>query len=62
MLESTEETGLHKNASYAISCVCRTPFGFQLLVQSITLFHRTLISIEAIVVSLERETVWFALM
>ncbi|CAF1204358.1 unnamed protein product [Rotaria sordida] len=62
MLEINEDKGINKNACYALSCLCTSQYGFQLCIQSITLFHRILIAIETILLSMEHETVWFALM
>jgi hypothetical protein len=62
MLEIDEDKGIHKNACYALSCLCTSSYGYQLCIQSITLFHRILRAIETILLSIEQETVWFALM
>lgn len=62
MLEAQEEKGVNKNACYALSCLCTTQYGFDLCVQSQTTFHRILQAVETILLSLEHETVWFALM
>jgi hypothetical protein len=62
MLEINEEKSVNKNACYALSCLCTTPFGFQLCLQYLTTFRRILSAIETILFSLEQETVWFALM
>lgn len=62
MLEAHEEKGVNKNACYALSCLCTTSYGFDLCLQSLTIFHQILQTIETILVSLEHETVWFALM
>jgi hypothetical protein len=62
MLQINEEKGVNKNACYALSCLCTTQYGFQLCLQSITTFHRILLAIETILLSIEHETVWFALM
>jgi len=62
MLAVHDDKGLNKNACYALSCLCSSEYGFQLCVQSITIFYRILLSIETILQSTEHETVWFALM
>ncbi|CAF3077821.1 unnamed protein product [Rotaria sp. Silwood2] len=62
MLEINEDKGINKNACYALSCLCTSQYGFQLCLESITLFRRILIAIETILLSMEHETVWFALM
>ncbi|CAF5210154.1 unnamed protein product, partial [Rotaria magnacalcarata] len=62
MLELNEEKGVNKNACYALSCLCTTRYGFQLCLQYITSFHRILLVIETILLSMENENVWFALM
>jgi hypothetical protein len=62
MLEVNEEKGVNKNACYALSCLCTTPYGFQLCLQYLATFHRILLAIETILLSIEHETVWFALM
>ena len=62
MLEVNEEKGVNKNACYALSCLCTTQYGFQLCLQYLTIFHRILLATETILLSIEHETVWFALM
>ena len=62
MLEINEDKGINKNVCYALNCLCASQYGYQLCVQSITLFRRILLAMEAILVSVEHETVWFALM
>ncbi len=62
MLEINEEKGVNKNACYALSCLCTTPYGFQLCLQYLNTFRRILSAVETILLSLEQETVWFALM
>ncbi|CAF3561895.1 unnamed protein product [Rotaria sp. Silwood1] len=62
MLEINEDKGINKNACYALSCLCTSQYGFQLCIESIILFHQILIAIEKILLSIEHETVWFALM
>lgn len=62
MLEAHEEKGVNKNACYALSCLCTTQYGFEICLQSISIFHRILLAIEATLSSTEHETVWFALM
>ena len=62
MLAVNEEKGVNKNACYALSCLCTTPFGFQLCLQYLTKFRQILFEIEVILSSIEHETVWFALM
>jgi hypothetical protein len=62
MLKLNDDKGINKNACYALSCLCKTPYGFQLCLQSITIFRQILLSIERILLSTEHETVWFALM
>ena len=62
MLEINEDKGINKNVCYALSCLCASQYGYQLCLQSITLFRRILVSIETILLSIEHETVWFALM
>lgn len=62
MLKINDDKGLSKNACYALSCLCTSKYGYQLCIQSITLFRRILIEIETILVSTEQEAVWFALM
>ena len=62
MLKINEDQGINKNACYALSCLCTSQYGFQLCIQSITLFREILFAIETILLSMEHETVWFALM
>ncbi|CAF3805071.1 unnamed protein product [Adineta steineri] len=62
MLEVNEEKGVNKNACYALSCLCTTQFGFQLCLQYLPTFHRIILAIETLLISIEHETVWFALM
>ncbi len=62
MLEINEEKGVNKNACYALSCLCTTPYGFQLCLQYLTIFRRILLAIETTLLSFEHENVWFALM
>ena len=62
MLEAQEDKGVHKNACYALSCLCTTEMGYQMCLQSISTFHRILLAVEKILNSVEHETVWFALM
>jgi hypothetical protein len=62
MLEINEDKGIHKNACYALSCLCASSYGYQLCIQSITIFRRILQAIETVLLSFEHETVWFALM
>lgn len=62
MLEINEDKGINKNACYALSCLCSSRYGFQLCIESLKLFHQILIAIETILLSMEHETVWFALM
>jgi hypothetical protein len=62
MLQINEEKGVNKNACYALSCLCTTQYGYQLCLQSITIFYPILLAIETILLSIEHETVWFALM
>ena len=61
-LEITEDKGVHKNACYALSSLCTSQYGFQLCLQSLSTFHRILLAIETILLSIDHETVWFALM
>ena len=62
MMEVNEEKGVNKNACYALSCICTTQFGFQLCLQYLNTFQRILLAIETILLSIDHETVWFALM
>ncbi len=62
MLTINGDKGINKNACYALSCLCTSRYGFQLCLQSITIFRRILVAIETILTSNEYETVWFALM
>jgi hypothetical protein len=62
MLKINDDQGINKNACYALSCLCTSRYGFQLCIQSITLFRRMLLAIETILLSTEHEAVWFALM
>ncbi|CAF0972066.1 unnamed protein product [Adineta steineri] len=62
MLEVNEEKGVNKNACYALSCLCTTQFGFQICLQYLPTFHRIILAIETLLISIEHETVWFALM
>ena len=62
MLEVNAEKGVNKNACYALSCLCTTQYGFDLCLQSLSAFHPILLAIETILLSIEHETVWFALM
>lgn len=62
MLNINDDKGINKNACYALSCLCTSEYGFQLCLQSITIFHRLLLTIERVLLSSEHEAVWFALM
>jgi hypothetical protein len=62
MLKINDDKGIDKNACYALSCLCKSQYGFQLCLQSITIFRQILLTIETILLSTEHETVWFALM
>ena len=62
MLRINDERGSNKNACYALSCLCTSEYGYQLCLQSFTIFYRILLAIETILLSSEQETVWFALM
>jgi hypothetical protein len=62
MLKINDDKGINKNACYALSCLCTSKYGFQLCLESRTIFRRILLTIETILLSTEHETVWFALM
>ncbi|CAF4743241.1 unnamed protein product [Rotaria socialis] len=62
MLKINEDKGINKNACYALSCLCTSRYGYQLCIESITLFYKILVAIETILLSIEHEAVWFALM
>lgn len=62
LLNINDDKGINKNACYALSCFCTSEYGFQLCLQSLTIFRRLLLTIERILLSSEHETVWFALM
>ena len=62
MLKINDDKGVNKNACYALSCLCKSQYGFQLCLQSITIFRQILLTMETILRSTEHETVWFALM
>jgi hypothetical protein len=62
MLEAKDEKDIHKNACYTLSSFCTSQYGFELCIQSITIFRRILVAIEQILSSNEHETIWFALM
>lgn len=62
MLKINEDKGINKNACYALSCLCTSQYGYQLCLESMKLFYQIIVAIETILLSIEHETVWFALM
>jgi hypothetical protein len=62
MMQGEQETGVAKNACYALSCLCTTLHGFRICLQLRDVFHLMLQAIEDILIHADRETVWFGLM
>ncbi|CAF1043652.1 unnamed protein product, partial [Didymodactylos carnosus] len=58
MLTSSDNVELHKNACYALSCICNSEYGIEVVIQSNV--ETILEAIENIITSDDRETVWFA--
>ncbi|CAF0818705.1 unnamed protein product [Adineta ricciae] len=61
MLDINSDKGIHKNACYALSCLCTSDYGYELCTQSRTSFQQILLAVEKILGSSDHETVWFAL-